>query len=110
MAARLIYRRIRSAESESRPIRRGPVLHWESAGRAAVVFSCLCGEREVYVVQPPHKISFDGDDRLTIEKSCGYKARPALGRKANWCHFMMKGGRIKMLDDSKCPGASLRLH
>ena len=99
------YRRHPSTDLE-RPLRLiGPVLHWQSEHGQAVIFSCPCGEREVYVTeQNGHKISFDSDERLTIKGSCGYRERADLGRPANWCHFYMTDGKVKMENDSQCPG------
>ena len=70
-----------------------------------IVFPCLCGERTVHVASPPHKITFDDDEVLTLDGSCGYKERKNLGREKNWCHFFLKNGEIEMCSDSKCPGS-----
>ena len=85
-----------------RPVEPGVVLDWGEA----VIFSCLCGAREVYVTSPPHTIEFDSQSLLTITGSCGYRGKPNLTppRPKNWCHFFMKKGKIEMCDDSKCPG------
>ena len=92
---------------KQRPLRTpGPVLYWETDAGKAVIFSCPCGEREVYVCSPPHEIAFDEAGRLTIKASCGYRERPNLGRPANWCHFQMTAGKVEMYDDSRCPGAA----
>ena len=82
----------------------GPVLAWEGPdGKKEIVFSCPCGEREVYVRETDgHAISFGEDGELHIEQSCGSAARP--GRRANWCHFWIHGGYATMVKDSICPG------
>ena len=72
---------------------------------AGVVFRCPCDERQVYIASPPHTISFDSEDALTVNASCGYKAR--AGRPSNWCHFWIKDGKASMCSDAKCPGANL---
>jgi len=85
----------------------GAVLFWNQAERRAILFRCPCGDRAVYVVEPPHGIQFDDQGRLTIEGSCGYKARPSKGRPANWCHFFIRGGEYEMCSDTQCPGKDL---
>ena len=72
-----------------------------------VVFRCPCDGRQVYIASPPHEIAFDEDGRLTLNGSCGYKARPSLDLPANWCHFWIKGGTPEMCDDALCPGGML---
>ena len=104
----MTYRRHPSPDM-SRPLRTpGPVLSWDGGDYGqSVIFSCPCGEREVYVTERKgHEILFDDDDRLTINGSCGYAPKPDLGRPANWCHFFMRAGEIEMCSDSKCPGAN----
>ena len=81
----------------------GPVVAWD----ACVLFNCPCGERQVYVTSPPHIITFDEEDILTLDGSCGYRKNEALNRKANWCHFFLKNGYIEMCSDVECPGAKL---
>ena len=105
----MTYRRVKGLELP-RPLSNadvGAVLFWESKKNKEIVFSCPCGEREVYVIDPPHGISFDADERLTIEGSCGLRARPSIGRPANWCHFFIRGGEYEMCGDSQCPGKEL---
>ena len=103
-----VYRRHPSPDME-RPLRMpGLVLHWvDKMHGQAVIFSCPCGEREVYVTeQTGHKISFDEDERLSILGSCGYRAKPDLGRPDNWCHFFMTHGEVEMCGDAQCPGGT----
>ena len=67
-----------------------------------VLFWCPCDFRVVHVSSPPHKISFDGQGRLTLVGSCGFRAhgkRPEI-----WCHFSVSGGVATMHGDSQCPG------
>lgn len=71
-----------------------------------VVFLCPCEDRQVYIASPPHTITFDDEGVLTLDPSCGYKARSA-GRSRNWCHFWVQNGQFKMCEDSKCPGVTL---
>ena len=71
----------------------------------AIAFHCPCGERIAYVSSPPHKITFDENKILTIKNSCGYKA--TKDKPTNWCHFYIKDGQYKMVDDSQCPGRKL---
>ena len=104
-----VYRRHHS-ENMERPIATpGPVLFWDDTVHGqAVIFSCPCGEREVYVTtHEGHRFEWDAEDRLTIHGSCGYAAKPDLGRSENWCHFLMAGGVAEICNDSQCPGASL---
>ena len=103
----MTYRKHHSPDME-RPLRTpGPVLFAEDRGEQGVVFSCPCGEREVYVTtQNGHRFEWDDDERLTIHGSCGYRAKPDLGRPDNWCHFFIRGGEVEMCSDSKCPGAN----
>ena len=103
----VIYRRTHNAEEEfDRPLKPGQVVDWTGGERhKAVIFGCPCGEREVYVTSPPHsRIDFDAEGRLTIEASCGYRAKG--DRPQNWCHFFMTRGRVEMCGDSQCPGAA----
>ena len=69
-----------------------------------VAFQCPCGERQCYVAAPPHTITFDGSNVLTLDPSCGFKARGHLPQ--NWCHFFLKNGQVEMCSDAKCPGGS----
>ena len=80
----------------------GPVLHWTEKNGEAVIFVCPCGEREVYCTSPPHGIQFDEQGILTLNGSCGYRAREE--RPANWCHFFVKNGQYEMCGDARCPG------
>lgn len=79
------------------------VMEWSDG----VVFMCPCGERQAYVASPPHTITFDSDGVLTLDPSCGYRAKPDLNRPQNWCHFYIKDGHPEMCDDAQCPGAGL---
>ena len=71
-----------------------------------VIFRCPCGERDIYVAQPPHTITFDEQDRLTLVGSVGSHEHPNHDppRPQNWCHFHLKDGAAKMCADAKCPG------
>ena len=101
------YRKHHS-ENMRRPLEPGPVLHWVDGDEEAVVFSCPCGTRELYVTtRGGHRFEWDADERLTIHGSCGYRAKPDIGRPANWCHFFLRAGSISMCSDSICPGANL---
>ena len=80
------------------------VVPWDNG----VVFRCPCDERQVFISQSIHKITFDEDGRLTLNGSCGYKARPGIGRPANWCHFWIKGGTPEMCEGAQCPGGEPR--
>ena len=105
----MTYRKHHSPDME-RPIATvGPVLFWDDTVHGqAVIFSCPCGEREVYATSKNgHRFEWDDDERLTIRGSCGYAAKPKLGRPANWCHFILTAGVAEMCSDSECPGASL---
>ena len=80
----------------------GHVIPWQDG----VVFRCPCGYRTVYIASPPHTIEFDDDGVLTLDPSCGYKARENLKRPQNWCHFHIKGGSATMCSDAQCPGGT----
>ena len=97
-----IYKRTDDPDAgHERPLAQGEVLVWKGIYKG-VSFICPCGEREVAVCEPPHTIEFDGNGILTIEGSCGYRAR--TGRPSNWCHFDLTDGKITMYGDSRCPG------
>ena len=100
----MTYRRVPTSKTEPEVKEIGPVLHFPWA--SAVEFRCPCGERVVYVTEPPHKIEFDDDERLTLDGSCGSREQPHLGQPANWCHFFIKGGEVEMCGDAKCPGGN----
>ena len=72
-----------------------------------VVFKCPCGERDVYVSQPPHTIDFDDDELMTLDGSVGSRVDDSRDRAANWCHFWIRGGEHEMASDAQCPGGSL---
>ena len=74
------------------------VLQWQNG----IHFRCPCGQRRVYVTEPPHEIKFDAEGLLTITGSCGYAATDE--HPANWCHFFIKGGEPEMCGDAQCPG------
>ena len=67
-------------------------------------FKCPCAHRYVSVGEE-HGPSVDEEGVLTLEGSCGYKARPDLGRPKNWCHFSVSGGVPTMHSDAGCPGS-----
>ena len=74
-----------------------------------IMFRCPCDERQVYVTSPPHKITFDSEGVLTLDGSCGYRAREDLKRPQNWCHFFIKDGTPEMCSDAQCTGDT-RIH
>ena len=84
----------------------GAVICWEGDdGLKKVVFACPCGERTVLVREEDgHTVTFDGEGRLHIKESCGYRAMPKLNRLENWCHFHIHAGQARMCGDAKCPG------
>ena len=99
----MAYRRHHS-EDMSRPIATpGPVLFWESDQGSAIVFSCPCGEREVYVKSPPHGIAFDAEERLTIHGSVASTGHSHRSRDIGRCHFHIADGEASMCDDATCP-------
>ena len=101
------YRKHHS-EDMTRPLEPGPVLHWVDGFEEAVVFSCPCGEREIYATtRDGFRFEWDEQERLTIHGSCGYRAKPDLGRPNNWCHLFLQAGSISMCSDSTCPGGDL---
>ena len=42
-----------------------------------------------------------------LDGSSGYNEKKSLGRRQNWCHFWIKGGKYEMCGDTECPGAKL---
>ena len=69
-----------------------------------VHFYCPCGERQVYAASPPHTISFDTDGLLTLDPSCS--TVKTTEHPGNWCHFHIRDGEPKMVNDAKCPGSA----
>lgn len=80
----------------------GGVLKWHEG----VIFNCPCGERMVYVAEPPHTIIFDSEGALTLNGSVGSHEDKSRNRKSNWCHFFIKEGNVDMCGDSECPGSN----
>ena len=87
------------------------VLQWQNG----IHFRCPCGQRRVYVTEPPHEIKFDSDECLTLDESVGSHEKTRLSnedpagdewcqRPAKWCHFWIKAGVPEMCADAKCPG------
>ena len=74
------------------------VVPWEKG----VVFRCPCDFRQVYVISPPHKITFGNGGELTLESSCGSHEDKSNDRPKNWCHFYIKNGVPEMCSDAKC--------
>ena len=103
----VIYRRVPTSKTEPSPKGIGPVLHfpWLPGESEAIEFRCPCGERIIYITSPPHGISFDNEERLTLKGSVGARERGTLPR--NWCHLDMTNGIATMYDDSICPGMKL---
>ena len=102
MTAETVYRR-RLSGTLPRPLKPGPVLFWRTDIGEAVVFSCPCGEREVYATTlEGHEFEWDADLRLTVQGSLG--SRPKDGRPLNWCHFFMRDGEVEMCSDAQCGG------
>ena len=101
MAIETVYRRNDDPNLIfERPLKPGEVMDAKDDKGCAVVFGCLCGEREVYVVSPPHHaIRFSDDGLLTIE--------PSILSPKHGCHFFMRKGHVEMCGDSTCPGANL---
>ena len=84
------------------------VLFWEEHDRSAASFLCPCTKRSVYIIDPPHGISFDEDGYLIVKGSMGSKADPVMERPANWCHFFIgreAPGEVEICEDAQCPGA-----
>ena len=98
----MTYRRHHS-EHMQRPLEPGPVLFWDEGDHTSVHFTCPCGDREVYVMSPPHTIEFDAEGRLALDGSVGGSGR---WKGDNLCHFLLKGGEVEMCDDAKCPGGT----
>ena len=74
------------------------VMEWSDG----VVFMCPCGERQAYVATSPRAFTRSRSTLtayLTLDPSCGYRAKPDLNRPQNWCHFYIKDGHPEMCDD-----------
>ena len=73
-----------------------------------VVFRCPCSQRQCYIAEKNHTISFDQNDVMTLEPSIG--SRPGSGGKGtprNWCHFWLRHGQVELCGDAQCPGSYL---
>lgn len=102
----MTYRRVPTGRQEKSVKEIGPVLHFPWAN-GEVEFRCPCGVRTVFVTPGKHGISFDEDERLTVDGSIAITENGQKMYGVGYCHFHIKDGEVEMCGDSKCPGAGL---
>ena len=63
------------------------------------VIYCPCGQRQLKIYSPPHDITFDMQDQMTVSKSIKFKYYDGA-----FCHFTVRGGIPELYKDSQCDG------
>ena len=77
--------------------------------KKGVLFRCPCGDLDFYVAPSTHTITFDEQNKLTLDGSVGSHKHPDHDPPLpqNWCHFHIKDGAAVMTADAQCPGNKL---